>query len=156
MSTGSRLAVLAGVIVIAIGGLVLARSGGDDNSSDTSTTTTAATSTTPTAATQTATTKKTTTPKRTVKPPAPVHNITVKNGKPVGGVQEIKVKKGDQVRLLISSDVKDEIHVHGYDLHADALPGRRVGMTFKATSDGNYEIELEGRKEQIAQLTVEP
>lgn len=122
MSTGKRLAVLAGVIVVAIAALVIAR-GGNDN--------------------------KTT-------PSIPVHRITVKNAKPVGGIEQIKVNKGDQIRLVIKSDTADEIHIHGYDLHKDVEAGGAARFAFKATSDGNYEIELEGRKEQIAQLTVEP
>jgi hypothetical protein len=166
MSTGQRLAVLAAVIVVAIGGLVIARGGGDDDNE--STTTSAATSTS--TGTRTTTTEQSTTEdsntggdtttssttKTPVVKPVPTHTITVKGGKPVGGVQRIKVKKGDIVRLIIESDVADEVHVHGYDLQTNTRPGRKVGMEFKATSDGNYEIELENRKVQIAQLTVEP
>lgn len=135
MSTGRRLAVLAGVIVVAIAVLVIARGGRDDKT--TTTTATKATKTTP-------------------KPSIPVHRITVKNAKPVGGIQQIKANKGDQISLAIKSDTADEIHIHGYDLHKDVKAGGTVRFAFKATSDGNYEIELEGHKEQIAQLTVEP
>ena len=144
MSTGRRLAVLAGVIVVAIAVLVIARGGSDDKKT---TTTTAATTSTGTG---------TTTTKTTPKPSVPVHKITVKNAKPVGGIQQIKVNKGDQIRLVVNSDTADEIHIHGYDLHKDVKAGGTVKFAFKATSDGNYEIELEGRKQQIAQLTVEP
>src|SRR6476619_4479541 len=79
MSTGRRHAVLAGVIVAAIAVLVIARGGSDDKT----TTTTTATTTTAT--------------KTTPKPSIPVHRITVKNAKPVGGIQQIKVNKGDQI-----------------------------------------------------------
>ena len=37
-------------------------------------------------------------------PPPPPDEIVVKGGKPEGGVQRIEVKKGDTVRLLVSSD----------------------------------------------------
>lgn len=142
MSTGRRLAVLAGVVVAAIAVLVIARGGSDDT---TTTTNTAATTSTGATTTKTA-----------PKPSIPVHRITVKNAKPVGGIEQIKVNKGDQIRLVIKSDTADEIHIHGYDLHKDVEAGGSARFAFKATSDGNYEIELEGRKEQIAQLTVEP
>jgi plastocyanin len=82
--------------------------------------------------------------------------IVVKGGKPVGGVQEISVSKGDEVRFTVSSDVADEIHVHGYDFMKDVKAGGSVSFDFKAKIDGAFEIELEGRKEQIAELKVQP
>jgi heme/copper-type cytochrome/quinol oxidase subunit 2 len=132
------------VIVLAIAGLVIARGGNDDSSQTTTTTTT---TTTP-AATTTAT--------KPAKLAIPVHRIVVRNAKPVGGVQQIKVKKGDRVKIAVTSDVADEVHLHGYDLMKDVKPGGTVRFDFKADADGQYELELESRKEQIAQLTVEP
>lgn len=82
--------------------------------------------------------------------------IKVVNGKPVGGVKEIDVNKGDPVRFTISSDVSDEIHVHGYDFMKDVKAGGKVSFSFPAKIDGEFEIELEGRGEQIAQLVVNP
>src|SRR4051794_22379040 len=144
MSTGRRLAVLAGVIVVAIAVLVIARGGGDDE-----TTTTTPTNTTAKTKTGTATND-------TPAPAIPLHRIVVKDAKPVGGIQQIKVNKGDPIRIAVASDTADEIHIHGYDLMKDVEAGGGVRFAFKATSDGNYEIELEEHKEQIAQLTVEP
>ena|SRR2546423_1078383 len=85
----------------------------------------------------------------------PVH-ITVKNAKPVGGVQDITVKKGDPVRFSVTSDVADEIHVHGYDFHKDVAKDGTVSFNFPAKIDGDFVIELESRSEQIAALRVEP
>ncbi len=85
----------------------------------------------------------------------PVH-IVVKNGKPVGGVRDIVVKKGKLVDFSVSSDVADEVHVHGYNFHEDVKKGGTVTFNFPAKIDGNFVIELESRSEQIASLTVEP
>lgn len=38
--------------------------------------------------------------------------ITVENGKPEGGVQSLKVKKGGTVHLVVNSDTADEVHIH--------------------------------------------
>ena len=57
-------------------------------------------------------------------PPPPPDEIVVKGGKPEGGVQRIEVTKGDTVRLLVSSDGNDEIHLHGYDITRNAAPGQ--------------------------------
>jgi len=85
-----------------------------------------------------------------------VPTIVVKNGEPVGGVQELEYSAGDQVRFKVDSDVADEIHVHGYDLMKDVPAGGTVSFSFTAEIEGIFEVELEGRKEQIAELRVNP
>jgi heme/copper-type cytochrome/quinol oxidase subunit 2 len=88
--------------------------------------------------------------------PPPVTQIVVKNAKPVGGVKTITVNKGDQVRFTVSSDVSDEIHVHGYNFMKDVKAGGKVSFSFPATIDGEFEAELESRGEQILNLVVNP
>jgi hypothetical protein len=85
-----------------------------------------------------------------------VPTIVVKGGKPVGGIQTLEYKKGDQIHFKVSSDVADEVHVHGYDLHKDVKAGGSVEFDFPATIEGVFEAELEGRKEQIIELRVNP
>lgn len=82
--------------------------------------------------------------------------IVVKHGKPVGGVQDLTYNEGEQARFVVKSDVSDEIHVHGYDIMKDVKAGGSVNFDFPATLEGVFEAELEGRKEQIIQLTVNP
>ena len=134
MSNGARLGILAGIVIVAVAVLVITGGGGDDNK--TSNTTTAATQSEP------------------ASPPA--YTVSVKNAKPVGGIKKIGVKKGDQVKLVVKSDTADEIHLHGYDLTKDVEAGGTARFNFKAKIDGNFEIELENHKQQIAELTVEP
>jgi hypothetical protein len=85
-------------------------------------------------------------------------NITVNvvNGKPQGGVKTYKVKKGGHVHLVVKSDVADEVHVHGYNFHKDVPKGGSVTFDFPAKIDGGFIIELEGAKETLANLAVEP
>jgi len=149
MSTGARLGILAGIIVVAVAALVIAGGSGDDNKDSASTTTTQSSTTGTTADTSTSTTT-------TAPAGPPTYRVTVKNAKPVGGIEAIKVNKGDEVRLVVKSDTADEIHIHGYDLKQDVEAGGSVAFKFKATIDGAFEIELEDHKEQIAELTVEP
>jgi hypothetical protein len=85
-----------------------------------------------------------------------VPTIVVKNGKPVGGIRELTYNEGEQVRFKVDSDVSDEVHVHGYDIMKDVEAGGSVSFDFPATIEGVFEAELEGRKEQIIQLTVNP
>jgi len=85
-----------------------------------------------------------------------VTHIQVKNAKPVGGVKKIVVNKGQPVRFVVTSDVSDEIHVHGYNFHKAVKAGGSVAFDFPATIDGVFVIELESRSEQIASLQVNP
>jgi heme/copper-type cytochrome/quinol oxidase subunit 2 len=83
-------------------------------------------------------------------------SVLVKHGKPVGGIKTITVNKGGQVRFVVTSDVSDEIHVHGYNFHKEVKAGGKVSFSFPAKMDGEFVVELEGRGEQIASLVVNP
>ncbi len=85
-----------------------------------------------------------------------VTTIVIEHGKPVGGIADLTYNKGEQVRFKVASDVSDEVHVHGYDIMKDVKAGGSVSFDFPATIEGVFEAELEGRKEQILELTVNP
>jgi hypothetical protein len=142
MSRNARIALVAAVAVAAMIAFVLLRPSDDDGSS---TTTAARTTTTPAG---------TTPPSRPAPPPIPV--VRVRDAKPVGGIQDITVKRGQRVRFRVTSDVADEVHVHGYDILKDIPAGGSVTFSFVAKIGGVFEVELEQRAEQIAQLKVAP
>jgi hypothetical protein len=131
-------------------GVLLASCGGDD--ADVATTTD--TTTTETTTTETTTTETTTTPPP---PPEPTMiRIVVENGAPRGGIVRETVDKGDRVVLVVRSDVSDHVHLHGYDIMRDVSPDRTTRLPFKATIPGRFEVELEDRAVQIADITVQP
>lgn len=82
--------------------------------------------------------------------------VVVRDGEPVGGVQELEFSAGDRIRFDVRSDVADEVHVHGYDLMQDVPANGEISFDFPAEIEGIFEVELEGRKEQIAELRVNP
>ena len=82
--------------------------------------------------------------------------VRVVNAKPEGGVKKLEFKKGDQVNFKVVSDTADEIHVHGYDLMKDVEKGGSVSFSFKGSIEGRFVVELEGHKQQIAELDVTP
>jgi hypothetical protein len=88
------------------------------------------------------------------KPPIPT--ILIRNGKPVGGIEELTYNEGERVRFRVDSDISEEIHVHGYDIAKEVEAGGSVSFDFSATIEGVFEAELEGRGEQIAELRVNP
>lgn len=141
MKTGTRWAVLGLVVVVAVVAFVIAQSGGGSSSSSKST-----------SAPATGTgTNGTTTPAA-----AAPKVIVVRNVKPVGGVQDITVKKGGQVQFTVQSDSAQEIHVHGYDFHKNVPKNGSVSFSFPAKIDGGFVIELEKPGVQIASLKVQP
>jgi hypothetical protein len=98
----------------------------------------------------------TTTAPATTTAPTKTVTITVENAVPVGGIQRASVSKGDEVTLVVHSDVADEIHLHGYDLKQDVAAGGTAKITFVADVAGRFEAELEEHGTQIADLTVNP
>jgi len=73
-----------------------------------------------------------------------------------GAPQRHEYDAGDQIRFEVESDVADEVHVHGYELMQDVPAGGTVSFDFPAEIEGIFEAELEGRKEQIAEIRVNP
>lgn len=141
MKAGTRWAVLGLVVVVAVVAFVIAQSGGGGSSSKS---TQAQVPTTGTAV------------KSTTTQAAAPKVIVVRNAKAVGGIQDITVKKGDQVRFTVKSDSAQEIHVHGYDFHKNVPKNGSVSFSFPAKIDGGFVIELEGAGQQIAALKVQP
>jgi len=120
--------------------------GSNDSESASTDTTTTGTATTATTTTTTAT---------EVEKPTEV-KVVVVDGAPQGGIVRATVNKDDQVVLVVTSDVADEIHLHGYDLKSNAAPGKDAHITFVAKVPGRFEIELEDHGVQIGDLEVEP
>lgn len=99
-------------------------------------------------------TATTTTEQTTAK--ATVPTIVVRGAKPVGGVRGLEYSSGDTIRFRVRSDVADEIHVHGYDLMKDVEAGGTVSFDFPADIEGVFEVEMEDRGAQLAELRVNP
>ncbi len=94
---------------------------------------------------------------KTVEPEAPkVPEIVVRDGAPVGGVEELEFDAGDTVRFIVSSDEADEVHVHGYDVEKEVPAGGSAFFIFPAGLEGIYEVELHHAETQIAELRVNP
>jgi hypothetical protein len=89
-------------------------------------------------------------------PAETVTRIVLRDGKPVGGVKRLEFDSGDRVRFAVRSDVADEVHVHGYDKSQEVPAGGTVRFNFPADIEGVFEVELEGRKEELAELRVSP
>jgi len=144
----TRLLIVAAALVAAAALFLVLRP--DDDGSPASTATTSAQTTTPT----------TTLPPPPPPPPSPPPparvRIVVRDGQPVGGVRRITVSKGRRVVLIVTSDVADHVHLHGYDVMRDVAPGRPARISFRAAIVGTVEAELEDRSVPLARIVTQP
>jgi hypothetical protein len=109
-----------------------------------------------------ATTPETSPPETTAVEPKPTKptvvtvKIVVNDGRAVGGIVRPRVKKGQKLTLVVTADVADHVHLHGYDKMVDVVPGRPAKLPFTATIPGRFEVELEDSGVQIAEVEVRP
>ena len=139
-------------VVVAVAAFVIAKPGGDDDDG----------ANTPAADTTQADTSPDATAPAAPPPPEPlVHRVRLRGSAPVGAVQEFEAATGETVQIVVTSDVADEIHLHGYDVYRDVSPGRPARFRLKADIEGVFEIESHeaehaGSDPLIARLTVSP
>lgn len=86
--------------------------------------------------------------------PDPGIAVQFREGEVQGGVRTEEVAVGEQVRLSVTSDVADEVHVHGYDLTVDLEPGVAGVIELTADLPGVWEVELEESGTPLLELQV--
>jgi plastocyanin len=156
MSRNQRIGLVVAAVVFAVVAFVIASPGGDDDGGQAAQTT--QTTTQPKSETDTDATEQ---PHETVPPEPRATRIQIRGGKVVGGPADIKVTKGDAVRIVVSADAPDEIHLHGYDIEKKVSPGKPARFKLTADVEGIFEIESHvaedaGRNPLVGKLTVEP
>ncbi len=85
-----------------------------------------------------------------------VISITVKKGRPIGGIKRPTVKKGRLVRFVVVTDAGKELHLHGYNIEKTPRLGGKTVIQFTAKIPGRFELELHSPSAVLADLTVKP
>jgi hypothetical protein len=133
----ARIVAAAAVLVL----LVAVGCGGDDDSptapSDTSVPTTAAGS-----------------PATTPESGGTVLAVTVRGGSVVEGGSRQRATVNQPVTIRVTSDVADEVHVHGYNKTFQVAAGQRGEVTFVANIPGVFEVEFEKSGKLLFTLEV--
>ncbi len=80
--------------------------------------------------------------------------LEVRNAAVVGGPVRVETRLGEQLRIVVSSDVTDEVHVHGYDRRAKVDAGGQAAFVLVADIPGVFEMELEKRRLRLGELVV--
>ncbi len=140
--SGRRALAVAGLVVV----LSFLSACGDGDEEQPATTTTSAGSPATTAPSRPATTQPA---ERSV-------SIEVRDGAVVGGPVRLEARLGEQLRIVVNSDVADEVHIHGYDRLAPVAAGGQAAIVLKADLPGVFEMELERRNLSLGELVVKP
>lgn len=147
MGSQARLALLAATVIAAVVLFLVLRPDGEEPTPSVAT---------PSETTTSVVTETETLPTTTAETPSAVRIRIQARGDGSGSIRRIAIERGQRVTLVVSADVTDEVHVHGYDLMADVAPGSPARISFEASVPGRFEVELESRAIQIAELRVSP
>lgn len=85
---------------------------------------------------------------------AQVISLTYAGGEVTSGMDRVEVPLGTNVRLTITSDVVDEVHVHGYELTTAVPAGQAAQLEFLAEQPGVFEVELHDARQVLTRLQV--
>ncbi len=145
MRSTRRLGIVVAALVVLVAGFFVARGAADEDTAPTPATTTRETGGEP---------HRNAAPRAT--PPAPprVERLRLRDGAPAGEVRTLRYDDGDTVRLRFSSDVADEVHVHGVDRYVQVPAGGTASTRFRTPGQGIFEIESHTSGELIARLEV--
>lgn len=80
--------------------------------------------------------------------------ITITEGRSEPQPGRVDAKKGQSVRITVTSDVPDRVHVHGYEVGAELPAGQPATVEFVADMDGLFEVETHESGVLLFQLLV--
>ena len=80
----------------------------------------------------------------------------VEKGAVTPNAEKVEVTAGTTIKITATSDMKDTVHVHGYDKSLELSPGQPGTLEFVADTTGEFEIESHGTDKLIYQLVVQP
>jgi heme/copper-type cytochrome/quinol oxidase subunit 2 len=72
---------------------------------------------------------------------ATVVDVTVSGGSVSTPQSRVDVEVGAPVRLLVTSDTDDELHVHGVDIEQPLVAGQPTVLDFVPPEPGVYDVE---------------
>lgn len=87
-------------------------------------------------------------------PEAQTIEITVDKGQTTPAGDRFEVRLNGKVTVRACSDVKEHIHVHGYEKEMELEPGQCSVVEFTADTPGVFEIESHVSNKIVATLAV--
>ena len=84
----------------------------------------------------------------------PVIEVRIAKGRVTPPPGRVEVARGDRVVFTVTSDVVDEVRLHGYDIDSELRPGGTTTVEFTADMPGLFEVETHDSGTQLFQLLV--
>ena len=153
MTPRQRIVLLAIAAVVLVAGIALAAGSGGDDEPEQGTTPPVAETQAPDQATPATPETQT----QQAPPPPRVESIRMKGRAPVDEPKTFTYEKGDTIRLRFTSDVAEEVHIHGFDNYVQVPAGETPKTArFKADLEGIFEVEAHSSGEILAKLEIRP
>jgi hypothetical protein len=83
-----------------------------------------------------------------------VIEATVAKGKVEVSKDRFEVPLNSPVRIRVTIDTAEPVHLHGYDIEVDATPGAPAEISFVADAPGVFEVELEDSGTLLFEIAV--
>ena len=80
--------------------------------------------------------------------------LVVKGSSVTGDTGTVAVRLGAPLQISVTSDVAEEVHVHGADISKDVEAGGTVVIDVTQKAPGRFEVELERSKRVLTRLQV--
>ena len=80
--------------------------------------------------------------------------ITVSGGSVSNPQSRVDVEVGAPVRLLVTSDTDDELHVHGVDIEQPLVAGQPTALEFVPAEPGLYDVETHDSRLLLVQVAA--
>ncbi|MEV0562908.1 hypothetical protein [Dactylosporangium sp. NPDC050588] len=80
--------------------------------------------------------------------------VTVAKKKVTPPTGRVEVAKGNLVRITVTSDIADELHVHGYDKSLALPAGAPASLELRVDRTGLFEVETHASHLVLFQLVV--
>jgi heme/copper-type cytochrome/quinol oxidase subunit 2 len=84
-----------------------------------------------------------------------VIELTYAGGKVSGDTGRVEVPLGETVLLRVTSDVVEQVHVHGVEEYVDLPAGQTTEASFVAEIAGVFEVELHAAGTLLTRLQVQ-
>src|SRR5918996_3973795 len=86
---------------------------------------------------------------------ARVVEVEIADGRVSTDDDRVEVRRGDTVRIVVTSDVDDEVHVHGVEQTAALVAGETATVEFTVDEAGLFEVETHEGDLLLFQLLVQ-
>lgn len=84
-----------------------------------------------------------------------VVEVEIAEGRVSTDDDRVEVRRGDTVRIVVTSDVDDEVHVHGVEQTAALVAGETATVEFTVDEAGLFEVETHEGDLLLFQLLVQ-